>query len=145
VATPSRTYLDSNVSAVPRAPRRGEKVPADDLPAFAPDRPLLEDERAKNEGPLAEVDPSWRDVKIWQFCGLACGLGHLTSHSMRHTYRTWLDDVGTPIGVIQQLMRHADVRTTMNTYGSALPDTMKQAHGSVVEMMLRSAKTGVIV
>jgi integrase len=84
----------------------------------------------------------WRKLSA---AAKAAGLGHPTSHSMRHTYRTWLDDVGTPIGVIQRLMRHADVRTTMNTYGSALPDTMKQAHGSVVEMMLRSAKTGAIV
>jgi integrase len=74
----------------------------------------------------------------------AAGLGHVTSHTMRHTYRTWLDAVGTPVGVIQRLMRHADVRTTMNTYGSALPETMKQANGNVVEMMLRNARTAAV-
>ena len=29
------------------------------------------------------------------------------------------DDIGTPLGVQQRLMRHADIKTTMNTYGSA--------------------------
>ena len=69
----------------------------------------------------------------------------MTSHSARHSYRTWLDNIGTPIGIIQRLMRHADIRTTMNTYGGALPDSMNQAHGNVVEMMLRSARTGAVV
>jgi len=42
------------------------------------------------------------------------GIGHLSSHAFRHTYRTWLDSVGTPVGVQQKLMRHSDIRTTMN-------------------------------
>ena len=36
---------------------------------------------------------------------------------MRHSYRSWLDAVGTPVAVHQKLMRHADIRTTMNIYG----------------------------
>ncbi len=43
---------------------------------------------------------------------------------MRHTYRSWLDAVGTPIAVQQKLMRHADIRTTMNTYGDIVTDEM---------------------
>jgi len=38
------------------------------------------------------------------------GLGKLHTHSMRHTFRSWLGAVGTPIGVQQKLMRHADIR-----------------------------------
>jgi integrase len=48
------------------------------------------------------------------------------------------------VGVIQRLMRHADVRTTFNRYGSALPETMKLAHGSVVDMMLHNTREGAI-
>jgi hypothetical protein len=33
--------------------------------------------------------------------------------------RMLIDDIGTPLGVQQRLMRHADIKTTMNTYGSA--------------------------
>jgi integrase len=28
-------------------------------------------------------------------------------HTFRHTYRSWLDDTGAPMGVQQKLMRHA--------------------------------------
>lgn len=37
----------------------------------------------------------------------AAGLAHVSSHTFRHTYRTWLDSVGTPVGVQQKLMRHS--------------------------------------
>jgi hypothetical protein len=30
------------------------------------------------------------------------GLGHLGTHAFRHTYRSWLDAVGTPIAVQQK-------------------------------------------
>ncbi len=56
----------------------------------------------------------------------AAGVAHVSTHSMRHTYRSWLDAVGTPIAVQQKLMRHADIRTTMNTYGEVVTDEMAQ-------------------
>ena len=56
---------------------------------------------------------------------------------MRHTYRSWLDAVGTSIGVQQRLMRHSDVRTTMNVYGDVVTDEMAQANAKVAEMALR--------
>jgi integrase len=58
---------------------------------------------------------------------------------MRHTYRSWLDAVGTTIAVQQKLMRHADIRTTMNTYGDVVTDQEAVAHKKVVEMALRRA------
>ncbi len=64
------------------------------------------------------------------------GIGHVSSHTMRHTYRSWLDAVGTPIAVQQRLMRHADIRTTMNVYGDVVTDEMEQAHSKVVRMAL---------
>jgi integrase len=36
---------------------------------------------------------------------------------------------GTPIGVQQKLMRHADIRTTMNVYGTADAADMAIASG----------------
>jgi integrase len=44
----------------------------------------------------------------------AAGLGHMGTHTFRHSYRMWIDAIGTPIGVQQKLMRHSDIRTTMN-------------------------------
>src|SRR5579862_3670303 len=66
----------------------------------------------------------------------AAGIGHLRSHAFRHTYRTWLDSVGTPIGVQQKLMGHSDIRTTMNIYGDAATHDMREASGKVANLAL---------
>jgi len=72
----------------------------------------------------------------------AAGIGHLSTHAFRHTYRTWLDSVGTPIGVQQKLMRHADIRTTMNIYGDAGTADMAEAHGKIVGLALNGTGNG---
>ena len=69
------------------------------------------------------------------------GIGHIGTHSMRHTYRSWLDAVGTPLAVQQKLMRHADIRTTMNIYGDVVTNEMAQAHGKIVGLALNRAQT----
>jgi integrase len=51
------------------------------------------------------------------------------THTFRHSYRIWIDALGTPIGVQQKLMRHSDIRTTMNIYGDAASADMREAHG----------------
>jgi integrase len=66
----------------------------------------------------------------------AAGIGHLRTHAFRHTYRTWLDSVGTPVGVQQKLMRHADIRTTMNIYGDVVTADMREASGKVAMLAL---------
>jgi len=71
--------------------------------------------------------------KIGRAIGLPQPLGW---HTFRHTYRSWLDANGTPIGVQQKLMRHAQVSTTMNVYGNALMQTKREAHEKVVRMAL---------
>jgi integrase len=60
---------------------------------------------------------------------------------MRHTYRSWLDAVGTGIAVQQKLMRHSDIRTTLNVYGDVITDEMAQAHTKVVGLALNGAQT----
>jgi len=52
----------------------------------------------------------------------AAKLGHLGTHTFRHTYRSWLDAVGTTVAVQQKMMRHTDIRTTMNIYGDVVTD-----------------------
>ena len=73
--------------------------------------------------------------------GKDSGVGHVTTHVMRHTYRSWLDAVKTPIAVQQKLMRHADIRTTMNVYGDVVTDEMSEAHSKVVSLALNGAQT----
>jgi integrase len=71
--------------------------------------------------------------------GTCAGIGILGTHSMRHTYRSWLDAVGTPIAVQQKLMRHADIRTTMNVYGDIVTDEMSVASGKVAGLALKGS------
>jgi integrase len=44
--------------------------------------------------------------------------------------------VGTPVGVQQKLMRHADIRTTMNIYGDIVTDEMTLASGKITRLAL---------
>ena len=79
--------------------------------------------------------PPWSYDQVWrvyQQAPKAAGIGGLGTHNLRHTFRTWLDSVGTPVGVQQQLMGHADIRTTMNTYGDAVTADTAAAHGKIV-------------
>jgi integrase len=60
---------------------------------------------------------------------------------MRHTYRSWLDAVGTALAVQQKLMRHADIRTTMNVYGDVVTDEMNVASSRVARLALNGRGT----
>jgi hypothetical protein len=52
----------------------------------------------------------------------AAKVGHLGTHTFRHTYRSWLDAVCTPIAMQQKMMRHSDIRTTMNILCDVVTD-----------------------
>lgn len=56
----------------------------------------------------------------------AAGIGRLGTHSFRHTYRSWLDQVGIQLAVQQKAMRHSDIRTTM-IYGDVVDGRISQA------------------
>ena len=66
----------------------------------------------------------WREL---QRAALAAGIGRLGTHSFRHTHRSWLDQVGTPMAVQQKAMRHSDIRTTMNIYGDVMDGRIGEA------------------
>jgi integrase len=73
----------------------------------------------------------WRDL---QRAGNASGIGRLGTHAFRHTYRSWLDAVGTTIAVQQKMMRHTDIRTTMNIYGDVVTDEMTTAGSKIARL-----------
>jgi integrase len=75
----------------------------------------------------------WRALRR---AAVKAGIGHVSSHTFRHTHRSWLDAVGTPVGVQQRLMRHTDIRTTMNVYGTAATADMRDAHVKIVRLAL---------
>jgi integrase len=81
----------------------------------------------------------WSYDQVWRSfirVGEAAGIGKLGTHTMRHSYRSWLDAVRTTIAVQQKLMRHGDIRTTMNTYGDVVTDEMSVTSGKVAGLAL---------
>lgn len=76
----------------------------------------------------------WRGL---QEAAALAGIGSLGTHTFRHTYRSWLDAVGTAITVQQKLMRHTDIQTTLN-YGDVISDEMEQANAKIAGLALRT-------
>jgi integrase len=73
---------------------------------------------------------------FYEKLGRACqdaGIKHVSAHSFRHSYRAWLDELGTPISVQQRAMRHGDIRVTMNVYGDPVNDALREATSKVAE------------
>jgi integrase len=63
------------------------------------------------------------------------GLGSIGWHTFRHTYRSLLSDADTPLEVQQKLMRHADIRTTVQ-YGKVGMENKRTANSQAVRKIL---------
>jgi integrase len=59
-------------------------------------------------------------------------------HTFRHSYSSMLRQLGVDVKVQQELLRHADIRTTMNVYTQAVSEQKRAAHSKVVRMVLAS-------
>ena len=81
-------------------------------------------------------DQVWR---VYQKAASAAGIGSLGTHSLRHTYRSLLDSVVTPLAVQQKLMRHADIRTTMNVYGDVITNQESEALAKIARLALANS------
>jgi integrase len=57
-------------------------------------------------------------------------------HTFRHTYSTLLRANGEDIKVVQELLRHANSKITMDAYTQALSPTKREAQGRVASMIL---------
>ena len=74
---------------------------------------------------------AWRELVR---AASAAKVGHLGTHSFRHTHRSWFDAVGTSVAVQQKMMRHADIRTIMNIYGDVVTDEVTTAGIKVAQL-----------
>lgn len=87
----------------------------------------------------------WSRDQVWrayQKAGAHAGIGGLGTHSLRHTFRAWLDSVGTSVAVQQKLMRHASIVTTMDHYGDIISDEMTVASGKITRLALNGTGDG---
>jgi integrase len=56
-------------------------------------------------------------------------------HTFRHTYSTLLKANGEDVKVVQELMRHANITTTMNIYTRALTSAKRKAQSKAVDVL----------
>jgi site-specific recombinase XerD len=64
------------------------------------------------------------------------GLGRIGWHTFRHSDSTLLHALGVDLKVQQELLRQADIRTTMNIYTHAVPSALREANSKVVRLVL---------
>lgn len=64
--------------------------------------------------------------------------GAIGWHTFRHSYSSMLRQLGVDVKVQQELLRHADIRTTINVYTQAVSEQKRAAHSKVVQMVLAS-------
>jgi integrase len=63
------------------------------------------------------------------------GLVGVCWHTFPHSYRSWMDEDGTPMGVQQKLMRHAPAATIMHNHGNASSKPKAKANGKGVRQV----------
>jgi integrase len=64
------------------------------------------------------------------------GLGKIGWHRLRHSYATVLDSTGARMKVAQELMRHASITTTMDTYTGVVERDKRETAGRVATAVL---------
>jgi integrase len=89
--------------------------------------------------------PPWSDTLLDRFLQPAAKRAGITKwvgfHTFRHTYSTLLKANGEDVKVVQELMRHANISTTMNIYTKALTPAKREAQSRVVDVLMdRSRK-----
>jgi len=57
-------------------------------------------------------------------------------HTLRHTYSTLLRSVGTEFKVMQELLRHSSLRSTLDVYTQAITASKQDAQDAVMSLML---------
>ncbi len=63
------------------------------------------------------------------------GLPVVGWHSFRHTHATLLGEVGESLRTAQAILGHSDLKTTLNVYTHAIPESQKRAVGKVAGLV----------
>jgi integrase len=63
-------------------------------------------------------------------------------HTFRHTFSTLMKSLGVDAKVVQDLLRHASFKTTMDSYTQALEEPKRQAQGQLADLIMRTEKFG---
>lgn len=83
--------------------------------------------------------PIWSNSslqKVLQPAARMAGIMKLIGwHTFRHTYSTMLAEYGNDVKVVQELMRHAKLSTTMEIYTHPRMERKREAQSKVVDML----------
>jgi integrase len=66
-------------------------------------------------------------------------------HTFRHTYATLLRSVGTEFKVMQELMRHSSLRSTLDVYTQAISPAKHAAQAAVLALVFASETNSIAV
>jgi integrase len=61
-------------------------------------------------------------------------------HTFRHTFSTLIKSLGVDAKVVQELLRHASFKTTMDGYTQALEAPKRQAQAALADLIMRAGK-----
>jgi integrase len=88
------------------------------------------------------VQPYWGQTILHKHLRPAArGLGIETRfgwHTFRHTYSTLLRSVGTGFKVMQELLRHSTIRSTLDVYTQAITPAKQTAQAAVMSLVFSS-------
>ena len=59
-------------------------------------------------------------------------------HTFRHTFSTLIKSLGVDAKVVQELLRHASFKTTMDAYTQALENPKRQAQEALADLIMRT-------
>ena len=86
--------------------------------------------------------PRWQGMILKQHIQPAATAAEISGkvgwHTFRHSYRAWLKRAGTPVEVQKELMRHSNIKTTLEIYGLE-PDVTpanREANAGVVKLLM---------
>jgi integrase len=88
---------------------------------------------------LFGTTPVWANTslqKILQPAARRAGISkRIGWHMFRHTYSSLLSECGDDVKVVQELMRHAKISTTMEVYTHARMEKKREVQSKVVDML----------
>lgn len=82
--------------------------------------------------------PRWPEsmlAKRIKPAALRAKIGKVGWHTFRHTYSTLLHSLGTTPAVQKELLRHANIQTTLNVYTQAVPAKKREAASKVTRIL----------
>jgi integrase len=83
--------------------------------------------------------PRWNGIMLTDHikpAALRAGIGKVGWHTFRHTFSSLLHQTGTKLAVQKELLRHADIQTSMNIYTQAISADKREAVQRVVKVLL---------